>query len=342
MSRLVLIDGNSILNRAFYGIMASKMLMLDNGTYTNAIYGFLSIMFKIIDDLNPEHMAVAFDLKAPTERHKLYEGYKATRHGMPNELAVQMPILKDILRAMNITIIEKEGYEADDVIGTLSRVGENAGLDVTILSGDRDNFQLITKKVVVRIPHTKAGKTEVEDFTVDKVLEKYELNPKALIEVKGLMGDTSDNIPGVPGVGEKTALSLIKEFKTIENLYKSLEEGTDGLKGKIREKLVENKELAFLSKKLGTINLEVPIDKKVEDLKLKEWNKEEVVELFRKLKFNRFLDRFGLRELEQVGIQEENLEIKFREIKTKQEIEELLKDISNLIYHLGTEASDNE
>jgi len=342
MPRLVLIDGNSILNRAFYGIMTSKMLMLDNGTYTNAIYGFLSIMFKIMDDLNPEYMAVAFDLKAPTERHKLYEGYKATRHAMPNELAAQMPILKDVLRAMNITIIEKEGYEADDVIGTLSRAGETAGLDVTILSGDKDNFQLITNKVVVRIPHTKAGRTEVEDFTVEKVQEKYELMPKELIEVKGLMGDSSDNIPGVPGVGEKTALALIKQFGTIENLYKNLEEGTDELKGKARERLVENKELAFLSKKLGTINLEVPIEEQIEELKLKEWNKEEVVDLFRKLKFNRFMDRFGLRGLEQATNSEDKVELKFRELKTKEEIEELINNTTKLIYYLGTVNSNNE
>jgi len=342
MPRLVLIDGNSILNRAFYGIMSSKMLMLEDGTYTNAIYGFLSIMFKIIDDLNPEYMAVAFDLKAPTHRHKLYEGYKATRHAMPNELAQQMPILKEILRAMNITIIEKEGYEADDVIGTLSRIGENANLDVTILSGDRDNFQLITEKIIVRIPHTKAGKTEVEDFTVKKVKEKYELMPKDLIEVKGLMGDSSDNIPGVPGVGEKTALSLVKQFGTIENLYKALEEGTDEIKGKMREKLVENKELAILSKELGTINLEVPVNLQVEELKLKEWNKEEVVELFKKLKFNRFMDRFGLKELNQEIKNDEKQEIIYRELKTVDEIEKLLNKINKLIYYIGTEESQNE
>jgi len=342
MSRLVLIDGNSILNRAFYGIMNSKMFMAEDGTYTNAIYGFLMIMFKIMDDLNPEYMAVSFDLKAPTERHRLYEGYKATRHAMPNELAVQIPILKDVLKAMNITIIEKEGYEADDVIGTLSRIAEESKVNVTILSGDRDNFQLITRRVLVRIPHTKSGKTEVEDFNVKKIKEKYGLSPKALIEVKGLMGDSSDNIPGVPGVGEKTAISLIKQFDTIENLYKNLEEGTDGLKGKLRENLVENKELAFLSKKLGTINLEVPINNKIEDLKLREWNKEEVVELFKILKFNRFIDRFDLRELEKSVNQKENVEIKFKELRTEKEIEELIKDTTNLIYYLGTIESNNE
>ena len=161
MSRLLLIDGNSILNRAFYGIMGSKMLTTKDGTYTNAVYGFLAIMFKAQEDLSPDHMAVTFDLKAPTARHKMYDGYKANRKGMPNELAAQMPIIKDVLRKMNITIIEKEGYEGDDILGTFARLGEEAGLDVTILSGDRDTFQLATDKVTIHIPRTKGGKTEI-------------------------------------------------------------------------------------------------------------------------------------------------------------------------------------
>ena len=162
MDNFVLIDGNSIMNRAFYGIMGSKMLMTKDGKYTNAVYGFLAILFKLIEDTNPKYMAVAFDLKAPTARHKLYEGYKANRKGMPDELAEQMPLIKEILRAMHIDIVEKEGYEADDILGTLSRYGEKQGLDVTILSGDRDTFQLATDKVTIRIPRTKGGKTETE------------------------------------------------------------------------------------------------------------------------------------------------------------------------------------
>lgn len=164
MSRLLLVDGNSIMNRAFYGIMGSKMLMTEDGTYTNAIYGFLAILFKIEEDLNPDYMAVAFDLKAPTERHKMYEGYKATRHKMPEELAMQMPIIKDILRNMNITIIEKEGYEADDVLGTLAKRGEKENLEVTILSGDRDTFQLTSDHITVRIPRTKSRKDRSRRF----------------------------------------------------------------------------------------------------------------------------------------------------------------------------------
>ena len=220
--------------------------MTKDGKYTNAVYGFLAIMFKVLDDLQPEYMAVAFDLKEPTARHKLYEGYKATRKGMPNELAQQMPIIKEILRAMNITIIEKPGYEADDILGTLSIMGEKDGLDVTILSGDRDTFQLATDKVTIRIPRTKMGKTEVDNFDKNKVLEIYGIAPRELIEVKGLMGDTSDNIPGVPGVGEKTALSLVKEYKTIENLYNKIEAGEDSVKGKLREKLVNNLSLIHI------------------------------------------------------------------------------------------------
>ena len=320
MSRLVLIDGNSIMNRAFYGIMGSRMLTTPDGKYTNAVYGFLAIMFKVIDDLEPDYMAVAFDLKVPTARHKMYEGYKATRKGMPNELAEQMPMIKEILSLMNITIIEKEGYEADDILGTLSRLGEKNGLDVTIVSGDRDTFQLTTKKISVRIPHTKVGKTEVDTYSEPEIIEKYGVTPKQLIEVKGLMGDTSDNIPGVPGVGEKTALNLIKTYNSIDELYKRLEEGTDEVKGKLRERLVENKDLALLSRILGTINIEVPLEKNIEDLKVKEWDKEKVFEKFKELNFNRFIDRFSLQseqkekeisnlvEIKEICIEKENKE----------------------------------
>ena len=237
MKKLVLIDGNSIMNRAFYGIMGSKALTTKDGKYTNAIYGFLAILFKLLEEETPEYIAVAFDLKAPTARHKLYEGYKANRKGMPEELAEQMPIIKEILRAMNIDIIEKEGYEGDDIIGTLSRYGENQGLEVTILSGDRDTFQLATDKVTIKIPRTKAGKTETELFDREKVKEVYGIEPKQLIEVKGLQGDTSDNIPGVPGIGEKTALSLIQKYGNIDNIYEKLEKGEfKGEKGDQGEK----------------------------------------------------------------------------------------------------------
>ena len=288
MKKLLLIDGNSIINRAFYGIMGSKMLMTTSGIYTNGIYGFLAIYFKMIDDLKPEYVSVAFDLKAPTKRHEMYKEYKGTRKGMPEELAQQIPILKDILRAMNITIIEKEGYEADDILGTLSKLGKKNGLDVTILTGDRDAFQLIEDNITVRIPRTKMGKTETEDYTTEKIEQEYGLKPQKLIEVKGLMGDTSDNIPGIPGVGEKTAIALIQEYGSIDDLYKKIEKKEDNLKGKIREKIVKNRDLAELSKKLGTININSPITNNLEEIKRKEWNKDEVYKLFTNLKFNRF------------------------------------------------------
>lgn len=250
MQKLVVIDGNSIINRAFYGIMGSKMLMTSDGKYTNAVYGFLAILFKTIEDINPDYIAIAFDLKKPTKRHELYKEYKGTRKGMPDELAQQMPILKEILRAMNITIIEKETYEADDILGTVAKMAARKNINTTILSGDRDTFQLINEKINVRIPHTKAGKTQTEDYNEEKINEIYGLEPKKLIEVKGLMGDKSDNIPGVPGIGEKTAIRLVKEYGSIDKLYKCIEAEKDDLKGAIREKIINNKELAMLSKQL--------------------------------------------------------------------------------------------
>ena len=282
---LLLIDGNSIMNRAFYGIMGSKMLTTKDGKYTNAVYGFLAILFKNLEDLNPDYIAVSFDLKAKTKRHELYEGYKANRHGMPDELAEQMPIIKEILKAMNIDIVEKAGYEGDDILGTLSRYGEKQGLDVTILSGDRDTFQLATDKVTIRIPRTKQGKTETEEYNRKKIKKEYGIEPKALIEVKGLQGDTSDNIPGIPGIGPKKAINLIKQYKTIEKLYESIEQGTDDLKGKQRQTIIDNKEMAILSKELGTIDVKVPLDENLDTLKLEEWDKEKVLQLFKELNY---------------------------------------------------------
>ena len=340
MEKFVLIDGNSIMNRAFYGIMGSKMLTTKDGKYTNAIYGFLAILFKLIEDVKPEYMAVAFDLKAPTARHKMYEGYKANRKGMPDELAEQMPIIKEILRAMNIDIIEKEGYEADDVIGTLSRYGEKQGLEVVILSGDRDTFQLATDKVTIRIPRTKGGKTETDLFDRNKIIETYQIEPKQLIDVKGLQGDTSDNIPGVPGVGEKTALNLIQKYGSIENLYEKIENGEDDLKGKQREKIAENKELAVLSKTLGTINLEVPIEDTLENFKVEDWDRPKVLELFKELNFNRYIDRFSLRG--ENTSKEENKEMFYKIDKTREEIIKLIKEQKKMIFYIGTNKDENE
>lgn len=341
MSRLILVDGNSIMNRAFYGIMGSKMLTTSDGTYTNAVYGFLSILFKIEEDLNPDYIAVAFDLKGPTERHKMYEGYKANRHGMPDELAQQMPIIKDVLKAMNIKIIEKQGYEGDDILGTLSKEAEEQGIDVTILSGDRDTFQLTSDKVTVRIPRTKMGKTENEDYDRTRVLEEYGIEPKELIEVKGLMGDTSDNIPGIPGVGEKTALNLIRHYKTIDNLYKEVEtnESLIDVKGKLKEKILENKELAYLSRKLGEINRQAPIETSVEELKKQEWNNQEVYNLFKYLRFNRYIDRFNMENSNVGQTPNEQLFEKeaVNEVEKIKEIIEKAKKENELIYYIETD-----
>ena len=342
MKKLVLIDGNSILNRAFYGIMGSKMLMTEDGTYTNAVYGFLAILFKILDDINPEYVAVAFDLKAPTKRHELYKEYKATRKGMPEELASQLPIIKEILQAMNITIIEKEGYEADDILGTLAKYGEKQKLEVTILTGDRDSFQLVSNHITVRIPRTKMGKTETEDYTKEKILEEYGLEPKKLIEVKGLMGDTSDNIPGVPGIGEKTALELIKKYNSVDELYQKIEKNEDDLKGKTREKIADNKELAILSRTLGTINIEVPLNIGIEQLERKDWNREKVTEIFKKLRFQRFMERFHLEEQKQ-----EKLETPFssKKIETEDEKQNLINAIienKRIFYVFSTEEEKKE
>ena len=338
MNKLLLIDGNSIINRAFYGIMGNKMLMTEDGTYTNAVYGFLSILFKELDDIKPEYLVVAFDLKAPTHRHKMYDKYKANRHGMPEELAMQMPILKETLKAMNVCIIEKEGYEADDILGTLAKWGQKEELEVTVLTGDRDSFQLIDKNIKVRIPRTKMGKTETEDYTVEKIEEEYGLEPLDLIEVKGLMGDTSDNIPGVPGVGEKTALNLIKQYKSIDEVYNHIDEQ----KGKLKEKLSENKDLAYLSRTLGTIDINAPIEKDLNIFQVEEWNKPEVLEIFKKLKFNRFIDRFALQE--NIGAtsfsdSQINTEIEHEKIVDKTKLAELKQEIqeNKVIYYYLTE-----
>ena len=298
MDKLVLIDGNSIMNRAFYGIMGSKMLTTKDGIYTNAIYGFLAILFNILDDIKPEYIGVAFDVKGKLKRKELFEDYKANRHGMPEELAQQMPIIKDVLKAMNIDILEKEGYEGDDILGTLAKFGEKKGLDVTILSGDRDTFQLASDHITIRIPRTKAGKTETENYNKAKVIEEYGLEPKQLIEVKALQGDTSDNIPGVPGIGPKTAISLIKKYHSVKELYEKIEKGKDDLKGKQKENIISNKEKAELSRTLGEIDTKVPLDISLENLKVEEWDKQKVLELFEKLSFQRYIDKFSLRTIE--------------------------------------------
>ena len=218
--KIVLIDGHSILNRDFYGV---PDLTNHEGIHTNAVYGFLNIMFKILEEEKPDYLTVAFDLKAPTFRHKMYADYKGTRKPMPEELRQQVPIMKDVLKAMNVPILEKEGYEADDILGTLAKRSENLGIEVSLVSGDRDLLQIASDKIKIRIPKTKGGRTEIEDYYAKDVLLKYQVTPLQFIDLKALMGDTADNIPGVPKVGEKTATSLMVEFGSLDGIYENLE-----------------------------------------------------------------------------------------------------------------------
>ena len=219
--KILLIDGHSILNRAFYGL---PDLTNSEGRHTGAVYGFLNILLRILEEENPDYLTVAFDLHEPTFRHKLYDAYKGTRKAMPEELREQVPLMKEMLTAMGIKIVSMPGYEADDLLGTLAKRSEKLGMDVTILSGDRDLLQLATEKVMIRLPKTSKGKTVIEDFHAQQVKEKYQVTPPQIIELKALMGDASDNIPGIPGVGEKTATKMIVEFGSIENAYAHLEE----------------------------------------------------------------------------------------------------------------------
>ncbi len=284
--KLMLIDGNSILNRAFYGL---PEMTNSQGLHTNAILGFLNIMFKFLEEEQPTHLAVAFDLKAPTFRHKMFEEYKGTRKGMPEELAEQVPVIKDVLKAMEIPMMMKEGFEADDLLGTMSVLGEQEGYEVKVISGDRDLLQLATDKVQIRIPKTKMSGTVVEDYYAKDVLEKYEVTPKEFIDVKALMGDASDNIPGIPGIGEKTAAKLVKEFKSIENAYAHIDEVKPN---RAKNNLQEYYEQGILSKELATIKLDCPTGITLEEAKINDIYTEEAYQLLKKLEFKSILKRF--------------------------------------------------
>ena len=253
MEKLVLIDGHSILNRAFYGV---PVFANSKGVHTNAVYGFLNIMFKIIELQQPDYMAVAFDVHAPTFRHEMFDDYKGTRKPMMPELKEQVPLIKEMLDKMNITRVELEGYEADDILGTMSKRGEESGLEVSVISGDRDLLQLATDNVKICIPKTKKGQTTVEYYNAKDVKETYKVTPTEFIDVKALMGDSSDNIPGVPGIGEKGATAIIEQFGSIENAKEHADEITNT---RNKNALIENYELAELSKKLAIIDTYAPI-----------------------------------------------------------------------------------
>ena len=260
MKKILILDSNSIINRAFYGI---RTLNAPDGTPTNAIYGFLNILMKLITEYNPDCILAAFDLKAPTFRHKIYSEYKANRHAMPDELAVQMPIMKDIISQMNIPILQLEGYEADDIIGTVSRLCSEKSMQCFIATGDRDDLQLAGDGTTVILASTKSGQSVTELFDENAVFEKYGVKPEEFIDMKALMGDTSDNIPGVKGIGEKTASKLISQFGTIENMYEHIDDAN--VSEKIRNSLIDEKETAFLSKTLATIDKFVPVDVDLEN-----------------------------------------------------------------------------
>ena len=287
--KIVLIDGHSILNRAFYGV---PLLSNKDGVHTNAVYGFLNIMFKILEEEKPKFLAVAFDVKAKTFRHEMFEAYKGTRKPMPAELHEQVPIIKEVLQAMGILIMEKPGLEADDILGTMAKRAQSQGMEVALISGDRDLLQIADEHIKIRIPKTKGGgKTEVEDYFPADVVAKYQVTPKQFIELKALMGDTADNIPGVPKIGEKTATDLITTFGSVAGVYEHIEEV---VKPAIRKSLEENKELAELSLKLATIEINADIPFRIEDGIIGDFYTKEAYALFQKFELKTFLNRFSV------------------------------------------------
>lgn len=284
--KLVLLDGHSILNRAFYGV---PELTNAQGLHTNAVYGFLNIMFKILEEEKPDYLAVAFDVHAPTFRHEMYEAYKGTRKAMPEELREQVPVMKDVLRAMNVVIMEQAGLEADDILGTLAKKAQAAGIEVALVSGDRDLLQISDEHIKIRIPKTKMGRTEIEDYYPEDVVKAYQVTPLQFIDLKALMGDTADNIPGVPKVGQKTATELMVQYGSMENIYAHVEEIA---KKSIRESLIENRGLADLSKTLATIKTDCDVTLDYEAAKAEGYFTGEAYQLFKQLEFKNMLSRF--------------------------------------------------
>ncbi len=313
--KLVLIDGHSILNRAFYGV---PLLTNSQGLHTNAVYGFLNIMFKILEEEQPDYLTVAFDVHAPTFRHEIYKEYKGTRKPMPQELREQVPVMKQMLKAMGVCIMEKAGLEADDILGTIAKRGEREGMEVALVSGDRDLLQVATEHIKVRIPKTKGGRTEIEDYYAKDVEDKYQVTPLQFIDLKALMGDTADNIPGVPKVGEKTATELMVRFGSLENIYAHVEEIE---KKAIRESLINNKELADLSKTLATINVDGEIEYSFEQAEVGNFYTEEAYVLCKQLEFKNLMSRFE----KDVAVTNRQTEY-FREIKDLAEAEKIFEE----------------
>lgn len=320
--KLLVLDGNSIFNRAFYGI---KLLTTKSGFYTNAIYGFLTMLNRLNDEIKPDAVAIAFDMKSPTFRHKTYKDYKANRKGMPKELAEQFPILKELLSHMGYKIVEKEGYEADDILGTLAFECENRGEKCIIATGDRDSLQLISKNVSVRITSTKFGKPEVILYDEEKITETYGVTPNQLIDIKAIQGDTSDNIPGVAGIGEKGARELIEKFGSIEYIYENID--SIDIKDGIRKKLIDSKDNAFLSKYLGTIVKNVPIDLTLENYIPQKMNELGVSRLLTKLEMFSMLNKLGLSQSFEESATDDIDEV--AEVIVNERIEDLEKILGN-------------
>lgn len=316
--KMVLIDGHSILNRAFYGV---PELTNSQGLHTNAVYGFLNIMFKIIDEEQPDYLTVAFDVHAPTFRHEIYKEYKGTRKGMPDELREQVPVMKEMLKAMDICIMEKAGLEADDILGTIAKRSEREGMEVSLVSGDRDLLQIASDHIKIRIPKTKGGKTEIEDYYAKDVETAYGVNPIQFIDLKALMGDTADNIPGVPKVGTKTATELMMQFGSLENIYEHVEEIT---KKAIKQSLIENKDLADLSKVLATINIDADIDYSFDMAEISNFYTPDAYVMCKQLEFKNLLSRF---EKDSIAV---NHEIDyFKTYSDFNEVNELFSKINN-------------
>lgn len=287
--KLLAVDSNSILNRAYYGV---KPLTTREGLFTNGIYGFLNILFKMCEETQPDAVACCFDLRAPTFRHKLYDGYKAQRKGMPPELAQQLDPLKEVLTLLGCHIVTKEGYEADDLLGTLSALCRQNGDSCVIATGDRDSFQLVDELVTVRLAYTRAGQSGSEVIDVNAIREKYGVAPCQLIEVKALMGDTSDNIPGVAGVGEKTALALIAQFGSLDGVYAHIDD--PAIKNAVREKLLRDRETAYLSRQLAEIDCAVPLDITLDELRAAPRQDGALYALLNRLELRSVITRLGL------------------------------------------------
>ncbi len=322
--KIMVVDGNSILNRAFYGLSKNTMLSTSEGIQTNAVFGFINILTKFLAEENPKYLCVAFDMKHPTFRHLEYDKYKAQRKGMPEELAVQVPIIKQVLDAMNIKRVETPGFEADDILASISLCSEQKGMEVILLTGDRDSLQLASETTRIKLPVTRGNKTETDEYDYQKVVEKYGVTPQMLIDVKGLMGDASDNIPGVPGVGEKTALDLIKKFHSIEELYENIDKVE---KKGVREKLEANRDLAFLSKKLATIVRQMPCISDIQEYIRTDFDKEKLYSIFKRLEFKTFIERFGLGDTPMVEAAEA-LDIEHVNVDTVGELESCIKAIA--------------